>query len=286
MDAPYQLLIVGHEPDTNATLQQHFGQQGYEVRVAACGKEAIALCQQAQPDLILSDVRLPDMDGYEVYARLRKQFPMQHLPAIFMTEGQDRDAKITGLELGAADHLLKPLDLEELSLRVRNTLYMTDSAASLPVVSAAEIVRQLVNREDWAAIYLRLHGLDLGRDTSSFPTRDEVLRAAAATLQHVAEMGSEEDFVAHLRGADFVLVTSPGRADGLRAELEARLPLALQRLTGSGLGNARDRNPTGRRLTVGIGLLTSADLPPPEDQQANEKLTGRALLLEPLPLHL
>jgi DNA-binding response OmpR family regulator len=124
VDTPYQLLIVEDDLDTSTMLQEFFDRQGYQVRVTAWGEEAIAQCRKAPPDLILLDVRLPDMDGYEVYARLRQNLREQHVPAIFMTERRSRDARLTGLELGAVDYITKPFDLEELSLRVRNALQL------------------------------------------------------------------------------------------------------------------------------------------------------------------
>jgi DNA-binding response OmpR family regulator len=282
VDAPYQLLIVEDEPDTRAMLQEHFDGQGYEVRVATRGKEAIAQCRKARPDLILLDVQLPDMEGYEVYAQVRRQFLTRHLPVIFVAEGEDRDDKLTGLRLGAAGHMVKPLDLEELSLRVRNTLYMTESAIGLPMVLAADIIRQLVDREEWAAIFLRLRNLDAFDEIHDFPTKGAVLRTTADTLEIVAQSGSDEDFVVHLRGTDFVLVTSPARVNALRREIETRLPLALRGLAASRQGDAKDKNPAQIRLSVGVGLLTNADVPLDKDQVVDTRLTGRALLLKPL----
>ncbi|OQY22431.1 MAG: hypothetical protein B6I34_05885 [Anaerolineaceae bacterium 4572_32.1] len=121
MDA-YQLLIVEDEPNTSTMLQEFFSQQGYKVRTADRGEEAIAQCQQSLPDLILLNVQLPDMSGHEVYSRIQQQPDAEHTAVIFVTTDQGRDDKLTGLQLGAVDYMTKPLDMEELQLRVRNTL--------------------------------------------------------------------------------------------------------------------------------------------------------------------
>jgi DNA-binding response OmpR family regulator len=287
VDTPYQLLIVEDEPDTSAMLQEYFGLQGYQVRVAGWGKEAIAQCQKAPPDLILLDVQLPDMDGYEVYARLRHQLRTRHTPVIFLTERRGRDDRLTGLRLGAVDYMAKPFDLEELLLRVRNALlqagppHRAGPTPGLPMALAVGQLRPLVGREEWAALYLRLQNLGAFDEARSFPTRDEVLRTLADTLgEIVAELGSDEDFVAHLSETDFVLVTSPARVDTLQGEIVARLPRALRQLAASRREESRDKSPASAHLSVGIGLLTNADLPQDKGQDEGERLMKEILPLE------
>jgi len=285
VDTPYQLLIVEDEPDTSAMLQECFSLQGYQVRVTAWGEEAIAHCRKAPPDLILLDVQLPGMDGYEVYARVRRQLRTRHTPVIFLTERRGRDDKLTGLRLGAVDYMTKPFDLEELSLRVRNALRRANPITGLPVVSVVGQLRPLIGREEWTALYVRLQNLGAFGEAHSFLTRDEVLRTLADTLDEtVAELGGDEDFVAHLSEADFVLVTSPARVDALRGEVVARLPRALRQLAASRREDTRYESPAAPHLSVGIGLLTSADLPPDDGQDVSERLMGDILPLESLSL--
>ena len=110
VDTPYRLLIVEDEPDTSAMLEEFFRLKGYRVRITAWGEKAIAQCREDPPDLIVLDVRLPDMDGYEVYARVRQQLRTRYTPVIFLTEKRSRDNKLTGLQLGAVDYMTKPFD--------------------------------------------------------------------------------------------------------------------------------------------------------------------------------
>jgi len=267
VDTPYQLLIVDDEPNTSAMLHEYFGLQGYEVRVAAWGEEAIVQCLEDPPDLIVLDVGLPDMDGYEVYARLRQHPSVRHMPVIFLTKQQDCDDKITGLELGAADYVTKPFDLEELSLRVRNALllaessHMTTLVTDLPLSSEMEEgLRPLIGQDKWAALYLRLQNLESIVEPGNFPTGEEILRAVTDMLEAVVtKFGGTGDFASHLNETDFVLMTSPLRVEVLREEIVTRLPRTIRQLGLPRRENIGEGDTAEFFLSVGIGLLTSAD---------------------------
>ncbi len=292
VNTPYQLLIVEDESDTSAMLREYFGLRGYDVRVIGWGEEAIAECRQDPPDLIILDIRLPDMDGYEVYARLRQQFRMRRTPVIFLTERRGREDKITGLQLGAVDYLTKPFDLEELSLRVRNALRWAEQAqqvnpvTSLPIGQGMkEQLHPLVGQAEWAALYVRLQNLEPFGEVYGFVASDEALRAVAQTLNEiVAELGGDEDFVGHLSEADLVVVTSPARVETLRQSVLTRLPRALKQFTEFHSRHAGDDESPKPIISVGVGVLASADLPPDIDHDLGRSLTEGEPPLEPLPL--
>jgi CheY-like chemotaxis protein len=292
MDTLYQILIVEDEPDTGSMLREYFGLQGYQVRIASWGEDAIAKCRQYPPDLIVLDIRLPDMDGYEVYARVRQLFRTRRTPVIFLTERRDREDKITGLQLGAVDYMTKPFDLEELSLRVRNALRWAEQAqrvnpvTNLPIGEGMkEQLRPLVGQDEWAALYVRLQNLESFGEVYGFVASDEALRAVAETLGEIlAELGSEEDFVGHLSETDMVLVTSPTRVAALRKSVAARLPRALKPFTELHPRYVEDDEVPKPPISVGIGVLTSADLPPDQDSDLGQRLAEGEPPLEPLPL--
>jgi len=116
------ILIVEDDMDTSDMLCAYFEGQGYEVTTAAWGNDALQLCQEIVPDLIIQDIRLPDINGYEVVKQLRHSGRTQQVPVIFLTEMRDRADRIAGLKLGAVDYITKPFDMQELRLRVRNAL--------------------------------------------------------------------------------------------------------------------------------------------------------------------
>ncbi|MFN7209434.1 MAG: response regulator transcription factor, partial [Aggregatilineales bacterium] len=117
-----RIMIVEDDPDLSELLQNFFTVQGYEVFSAAWGEEGVRLTREYAPDLVMLDIRLPDIDGYEVCRRIRTNRRTQDIPVIFLTEKRDRVDKLTGLELGVVDYITTPFDIQELRLRVRNVL--------------------------------------------------------------------------------------------------------------------------------------------------------------------
>ncbi len=119
---PARVLIVDDERYNRRLLEAMLAPTGYQVQMAAGGREALALIADECPDLILLDVMMPDMNGYQVAAELKKGPLTRNIPIILVTALDDREARIQGLTAGAEDFLTKPVDRAELSVRVRNLL--------------------------------------------------------------------------------------------------------------------------------------------------------------------
>ena len=117
-----RILIVEDDHDLLEMLSLFFRAQKYEILTADTGTEALRVSLEQPPDLVMLDIRLPDIDGYEVCRQMRSQRATQNTPIIFLTEKRDRVDKLQGLELGVVDYITKPFDVQELQLRVRNTL--------------------------------------------------------------------------------------------------------------------------------------------------------------------
>lgn len=116
------ILVVDDTPDNLHLLSQLFKDE-YRVRIAHSGQKALEICQSDNPpDLVLLDVMMPGMDGFEVATRMREHPASEHIPVIFVTAMSGEDARLKGLELGAVDFVSKPIDPEVLKTRVRNFL--------------------------------------------------------------------------------------------------------------------------------------------------------------------
>ncbi|GIG35465.1 response regulator transcription factor [Cellulomonas pakistanensis] len=117
------LLVVDDEPNIRELLATSLRFAGFEVHAAADGGAALRLARQVQPDLLVLDVMLPDMDGFTVTRRLRDKG--QHVPVLFLTARDDTADKITGLTVGGDDYVTKPFSLEEVVARIRAVLRRT-----------------------------------------------------------------------------------------------------------------------------------------------------------------
>lgn len=115
-----KVLVVDDEPNIRALLSATLRLVDFDVRVAATGAEALSEAEQFQPDLVVLDVMLPDLDGFEVARRLRETG--QNTPVLFLTARHSVEDRISGLTVGADDYVTKPFSLEEVVLRIRAIL--------------------------------------------------------------------------------------------------------------------------------------------------------------------
>ncbi|MFL1503233.1 EAL domain-containing protein [Pseudomonas sp. S191] len=119
---PATLLIVDDEPQVRKLLETLLQHEGYQTLSAASGEEALQLVAQQPPDLILLDIMMPGMDGYEVASHLKGNETTASIPIIMLSALSESSARVSGLESGAEEFLSKPVERVELWLRVRNLL--------------------------------------------------------------------------------------------------------------------------------------------------------------------
>ena len=232
-----QILIVEDDLDLAEMLNAYFRVQGYEVQTAAWGEDAVRITQEVRPDLVVLDIRLPDIDGYEVCRRLRSHRRTQDVPIIFLTEKRDRVDKLLGLELGVVDYITKPFDIQELRLRVRNTLRRADQVSvSNPVTGLAEglfvderLITLLTDDAPWCVLLMSIVGLENFREMYGFVASDDVLRAVSLMMSNaVRDLGSGDDFIGHLAPDDFVIVTDIEHCTAIRERIETRLSQSME----------------------------------------------------------
>ena len=118
-DAKSKILIVEDDLDVAEMLNAYFRVQGYEVFTVNWGEDGVRAAQTVLPDLLILDIRLPDIDGYEVARRVRTDRHTSQIPIIFLTEKRERIDRLQGFEVGADDYITKPFDVQELRLRVQ-----------------------------------------------------------------------------------------------------------------------------------------------------------------------
>ncbi|MCI0520107.1 MAG: response regulator [Chloroflexi bacterium] len=133
-----KILIVDDDLDTLRLVGLMLQRQGYDVRAANNGIQALSMAQAELPDLILLDVMMPDMDGYEVARRLRSDPTTADVPIIMFTAKTQVDDKVAGFEAGADDYLTKPTQPRELFAHMRAVLTRSGKARSLPAAASSE----------------------------------------------------------------------------------------------------------------------------------------------------
>ncbi len=225
-----RILIVEDDFDISNMLRIYFDSQGYETMVAPRGQEGLEMCRRKLPNLVILDIMLPDINGYEVCRRLRGNLRTSHIPIIFLTQKDERSDQIAGLELGADDYVTKPFDLQLLLLRVQNSiqragwLSLTSPVTGLPSSKLVEEqLREIIRRDDWAVLYIGIKNIEDFNDVYGFVAGDDVLRFTAMLLTEVVdEIGTGGDFIGHIGGDDFMIITLPQHASEMKARLVQR----------------------------------------------------------------
>jgi DNA-binding response OmpR family regulator len=228
-----RILIVEDDHDLAEMLSAYFRVQSYDVVTAGWGQEAVRLSQEEPFNLAVLDIRLPDIDGYEVCRQIRARRQTQDMPIIFLTERSERVNRLLGLELGVVDYITKPFDIQELRLRVRNALNRSARQALLNPVTdlpdgglVDEHLSALLHSDDsWALLALSLHNLGRFRELYGFVAADDVLRAVALMIRNAIreQDGSDECFVGHTGPESFVVSAPLAVLNGVRERLETRL---------------------------------------------------------------
>jgi diguanylate cyclase (GGDEF)-like protein len=215
---PETVLVVDDDPDIARFVEVNLRSAGYDVAVAADGLEALEKAGELRPDLVLLDVMMPRIDGFEVAQRLRKNPQTANASIIMLTAKALSADKVTGLQAGADDYIIKPFDPIELLARVKGTLRRAKEMRNLSPLTALpgniriqeEIERQVREGRDFAVLYCDLDNFKAYNDQKGFVRGDRLIQAAARIIQDaVVEDADGEGFIGHVGGDDFVAVVSP-----------------------------------------------------------------------------
>ncbi len=227
VEAKQKILIVEDDLDVANLLDGFFRARGYELFAVERGEDGVRECQTTHPDAVILDIKLPDIDGFEVARRLRSNRRTADIPIIFLTEKRERSERLHGLELGADDYIPKPFDVQEVELRVRNALRraerdtLTNTVTGLPDGKLVdEHMADCLKRDDWSMLIVSLKNLDRFRESYGFVASDDVIRAVSLMVHNtMKELGNQEDFLGHVGPTDFVLITKTEQAATLQEHI-------------------------------------------------------------------
>jgi diguanylate cyclase (GGDEF)-like protein len=215
------ILVVDDDPDIARFVEVNLRSAGYDVSVAGDGEEALERAGELRPDLVLLDVMMPRLDGFEVAQRLRKNPQTANTSIIMLTAKALSSDKVTGLQSGADDYIIKPFDPIELLARVKGTLRRAKEMRNLSPLTGLpgniriqeEIERQVREHRPFAVLYVDLDNFKTYNDKYGFVRGDRLIQGTARMIQDAVMSHDPDGFVGHVGGDDFVAVVQPVTAE-------------------------------------------------------------------------
>jgi len=257
------ILIVEDDPYISQMLSTYLSTKRYRLKSTPMGSEVLPICQAEQPSLILLDINLPDIDGYAVCRQLRENLATSTLPILFLTQKTLQEERLAGLREGANDYITKPFDMEELYLRVRNTIQRAKHRAGIGDVShlpegplVADQLKKLLYNSDWAILSVRVENFGRFEESYGHLTGKFVEFMGQLVRRATDEEGNFGDFVGRVATVHFIVVTTPERVDRLRAHIQESFTRAMDPPTAPG-----SAKPVTALLGLTFGLVTDKDGP-------------------------
>ena len=267
-----RILIVDDVPDNIRVLSRMLVDDGHEISAATNGRQALKLAAACAPDLVLLDVMMPDMDGYQVCAALKADPLLRAIPVIFITALADVEDETRGLALGAVDYITKPFKEPIVRMRVKSHLELKRQRDILERLSQVDGLTGIANRrafdarldEEWRRsirsgdpLGAAMIDVDLFKqynDARGHLVGDDCLRLVAGALTAALNRGG--DFVARYGGEEFVCLFSGVDADTL-ALVSEKIRAGIEALQ-----IPHGDSPVSPWVTISIGA--ACDQPMPE----------------------
>lgn len=269
------ILIADDDPAILRLLTALLEEEGYAVSGVSTGFDLIRAAQDQLPDLLLIDLMMPDIDGYEAVRQLRADTRTAHLPMIILTARADPGAVVIGFESGADDYIAKPFQIDELLARIRGLLRRANQRpVRSPLTGLAgnillteEIDFRLRRGEPFVLLYVDINDFKVFNDTYGFARGDQVIRLLGEVISAgVAAAGGERNFIGHIGGDDFAIITTAERLDALCQPLRTTFDAKVRALyepddLARGYLSGHDRSGEKRRFpiaSISIGGVSSS----------------------------
>ncbi|MCX5800076.1 MAG: response regulator [Candidatus Eisenbacteria bacterium] len=237
-----RILVVEDDPNIRQVLKLQLEGAGYDVGAVEDGLKAIEEVSRLVPELILLDVMMPKMDGYEVCRRLKAKFETSRIPVIMLTAKSTPIEKVEGFESGANDYVTKPYAVKELLARVKAVLHwsklqreanpLTGLPGNFSIENEANA--RINSGAPFAFAVCDIDSFKAFNDFYGYHRGDDALKMTAAILlKAVEEKGTGKDFVGQIGGDDFVYITSPHNAELIGEQVTAEFDQRVQFLYNS-----------------------------------------------------
>jgi len=223
-----RIIVIDDDPDIRDVLRLTLGEEGYDVAEAENGQQGLELIKGKGFNLVIVDYKMPIMDGPTLCATVKKDILLAHIPIIMLTGKGEVTDKVSGINAGADDYVVKPFEPTELLARIKMALRRTerdlDANPLTHLPGNVSILNELQSRIDakvpLAVAYADLDKFKAYNDKYGFGHGDEVIRETARLIiRTVGELGNPGDFIGHVGGDDFVFVSTPDKIDAICEKL-------------------------------------------------------------------
>ena len=276
MSAQDVILVADDDEDIVRFVEVNLRLEGFEVVTANDGEQALQQAYDRLPDLVLLDVMMPKIDGFEVCQRLRSDSRTKNISVIMLTAKSLSADKVVGLTAGADDYMIKPFDPIELVARVKSALRRSremraiNPLTQLPGnVQVQQEVQSLVTaKSPFALMYIDIDNFKAFNDYYGFLRGDEAIKMVARCAgEVVSRMIGDQGFVGHIGGDDFVAIADPDRAEDVATEIlkcwdRSMIELYDQEDLDRGYIEVPDRQKRMHRYglcTLSIGIATNVE---------------------------
>lgn len=212
---PKRILVIDDDDEIRATVSDYLKERGFETDQAATGRDGLESLARQRPDLVLLDVELPDMSGYEVCKRIREIPAVRYTPVIMLTAHNLEKEEVAGFTSGADDYVAKPFRPALLLARIntaigRNVRELDANALThLPGNRAIiqEIQKRIAVEAPFSVLYFDLNNFKAFNDRYGFVRGDQAIRLTAQVLERrLAALAGTKSFLGHIGGDDFVAI--------------------------------------------------------------------------------
>ncbi|MCX7641724.1 MAG: response regulator [Elusimicrobiales bacterium] len=211
------VVVVDDDPSVGLLVSVILKNLNYNVVSLLKGKDLIEyLSKELYPNLILLDLKLPDIDGYEICKKIRENPITASIPIIIITGVEEIDSKIKLIEIGADDYINKPFDVRELKVRINRLMKRKENDSSLNPLTklpGAPLIEEYTKRkiekhEHFSYAYIDIDNFKAFNDAYGYPKGDEIIKfTAKIIMDSLKKIIKNEYFIGHIGGDDFVIIT-------------------------------------------------------------------------------
>jgi len=280
------LLFADDNEDMRHMVRDLLESSGHEIDLAADGPSALAAVNAREPDLLILDLNMPGLSGYDVCRELKRNPGTSRVPILMLTAQSSVEHKLEGFEAGADDYLPKPFDARELRARVSSLLRLVrregdrNPTSGLPGGHAIddELNSRVARKSAFGVCYIDLDNFKPFADHFGFTVADSVIRQTGDAIRMaISAVGSPTDFVGHIGGDDFIVITEDHRADDIARECAMRFREVVGQAVGEeameiGTFTAIDRS--GILRTMPLACMSVAILTILPDEWISSKHLG------------